>query len=85
MDNENVDIFAYADDIAIQGTSQRKLKRIIKICQKLAQKNDMAINLIKDEKIIEEIDVETLKAEGNKCNICWKIKHKKCERSNCPI
>ena len=42
-------------------------------------------DLIKDENILEEIEVETLKAEGNKCNICWKIKHKKCERPNCPI
>jgi isoleucyl-tRNA synthetase len=41
--------------------------------------------LVKDEKITEDIEVETFKAEGNKCNICWKIKQKKCERSNCAI
>ncbi len=41
--------------------------------------------LVKDEKITEDIEVETFKAEGNKCNICWKIKQKKCERSNCTI
>tara|TARA_B100002003_G_scaffold34568_1_gene29888 strand:- start:189 stop:1550 length:1362 start_codon:yes stop_codon:yes gene_type:complete len=41
--------------------------------------------LVKDEKITDDIEVETFKAEGNKCNICWKIKQKKCERSNCPI
>ena len=28
----------------------------------------------------EEIYVETFKAEGNKCNICWKIRKGKCER-----
>ena len=28
----------------------------------------------------EEIIVETNKAEGKKCNVCWKIKKDKCER-----
>ena len=41
--------------------------------------------VVKDEKITDDIEVETFKAEGNKCNICWKIKQKKCKRSNCPI
>ena len=41
--------------------------------------------VVKDEKITADIEVETFKAEGNKCSICWKIKQKKCERSNCPI
>ena len=29
-----------------------------------------------------EINVETLKAEGQKCSLCWKIKKNKCEREN---
>mgnify|MGYP003304423992 CR=1 FL=1 len=28
----------------------------------------------------EEINVETTKAEGNKCNVCWKIRKGECER-----
>ena len=28
----------------------------------------------------EEISVQTFKAEGKKCNICWKIRKDKCER-----
>ena len=28
--------------------------------------------------------VETLKAEGIKCEMCWKIKEEKCDRDNCP-
>ena len=30
----------------------------------------------------KEINVETLKAEGQKCSLCWKIKKSKCERKN---
>ena len=33
-----------------------------------------------DEKSSEEINVEALKAEGEKCKICWKISKDKCER-----
>jgi len=33
-----------------------------------------------DNKQTEEISVETLKAEGEKCKVCWKIKKDKCER-----
>tara|TARA_B100000530_G_scaffold325293_1_gene262848 strand:+ start:142 stop:609 length:468 start_codon:yes stop_codon:yes gene_type:complete len=33
-----------------------------------------------DKKFKEEISVETSKAEGEKCNICWKITKGKCER-----
>ncbi len=36
--------------------------------------------LVHDEKIEENIEVETIKAEGNKCPICWKIRKDKCER-----
>ena len=36
--------------------------------------------LILDEKIKEGIEVETIKATGEKCKVCWKISEKKCER-----
>ena len=31
-----------------------------------------------------EINVETLKAEGQKCPVCWKIRENKCSRQSCP-
>ena len=37
-------------------------------------------NLISDNNITEEIEVETLKAIGEKCKVCWKINEGKCER-----
>ena len=36
--------------------------------------------IILDEKLNDEIDVETIKAEGKKCKVCWKIVKDKCER-----
>ena len=40
----------------------------------------------KAEKILSEKEnVEVKKARGNKCERCWKILNKKCERINCPI
>ena len=33
----------------------------------------------------EEIVVETNKAEGEKCSVCWKIKREKCERPGCVL
>ena len=36
--------------------------------------------IILDEKSKEEIKVETYKAEGEKCNVCWKISKEKCDR-----
>ncbi len=42
----------------------------------------------KAEKILsedKEIKVEVSKATGNKCERCWKILEKKCERTECPI
>ena len=32
-----------------------------------------------------EINVTTLKAEGNKCSVCWKLKVNKCERQHCGL
>ena len=51
---------------------------------------DLAEYLItsKAEKILsedKEIKVEVSKATGNKCERCWKILEKKCERTECPI
>ena len=36
--------------------------------------------LSKEDNISDEILVETFKAEGQKCNVCWKIRKGKCER-----
>jgi len=36
--------------------------------------------LILDENNSEGIEVETIKAQGKKCKVCWKISEKKCER-----
>jgi len=33
----------------------------------------------------DKIQVEVRKAKGQKCERCWKILEKKCERDNCPI
>ena len=42
----------------------------------------------KAEKILSEKDetkIEVTKAVGEKCERCWKILEKKCERESCPI
>ncbi len=36
--------------------------------------------IIMDENLKEEVHVETTKAEGEKCKVCWKISKAKCER-----
>ena len=36
--------------------------------------------LILDEKLDGDIKVETNKAEGEKCKVCWKISKEKCKR-----
>jgi isoleucyl-tRNA synthetase len=33
----------------------------------------------------DDVIVETKKAEGSKCSICWKIQTEACERHSCPI
>ena len=35
------------------------------------------------ENIKDEVIVETKKAKGNKCPICWKITTESCSRTNC--
>ena len=32
-----------------------------------------------------EIKVETLKAEGQKCSVCWKVSKNKCARPHCSL
>ena len=39
-----------------------------------------AAEVLHDSKISDEINVETFKAEGDKCNVCWKIRKGQCER-----
>ena len=56
----------------------------------LLENLDLAEYLItsKAEKILsdnQEIKVEVSKATGKKCERCWKILEKKCERTECPI
>ena len=38
-----------------------------------------------EETANDEIKIETNKAEGSKCSLCWKIKKDKCPRQNCPV
>ena len=33
----------------------------------------------------DKINIEVKKAKGQKCERCWKILEKKCDRENCPI
>ena len=40
-------------------------------------------DVILDNNLEEEISVETEKADGKKCSICWKIRQDKCERHIC--
>ncbi len=47
----------------------------------ITSKVDLKIN----ENIKEAININTSKAEGKKCSICWKIKENKCERPNCSL
>ena len=36
--------------------------------------------VILDDKINENVVIETIKAKGIKCHVCWKISETKCER-----
>ena len=40
-------------------------------------------DVILDNNLEEEISVETEKADGKKCSICWKIRQDKCEIHIC--
>ena len=39
-----------------------------------------AAEVVKNDNQSEEISVEAFKAEGKKCNVCWKIRKGQCER-----
>ncbi len=41
--------------------------------------------IVLDENLKDKITVETTKAEGEKCKICWKISKQKCLRTHCNI
>ena len=54
---------------------------------KLASQHDFSeicitssAEVILDENLKEGVEVETLKAEGEKCPVCWKISQEKCKR-----
>jgi len=54
---------------------------------KLASQHDFSeicitssAEVILDENLKDGVEVETLKAEGEKCPVCWKISKKKCKR-----
>tara|TARA_B100000700_G_scaffold102853_1_gene115967 strand:+ start:2587 stop:5313 length:2727 start_codon:yes stop_codon:yes gene_type:complete len=71
---------------SLEATIKIKLKKDL---YKLAKEFDFAelcitsgAELINDDSISNEIIVETFKAEGEKCNVCWKIKKEKCDRHN---
>ena len=40
-------------------------------------------NAVVEKNNSKEINVETLKAEGQKCPVCWKVSKNKCARPNC--
>ena len=40
-------------------------------------------SVVLDKSSDKEISVDTFKAKGNKCPVCWKIKEGNCERHNC--
>ena len=57
---------------------------------KLTQEIDFAELCITSKSSVEEnnkdeVIVETKKAKGNKCPICWKIKMEACERHSWPV
>ena len=47
----------------------------------ITSKVDLKIN----SKNNEEIIVNTFKAKGKKCSLCWKISEEKCQRNNCSL
>ena len=40
-------------------------------------------SVVLDKSSDKEISVDTFKAKGNKCPVCWKIKEGNCDRHNC--
>ena len=69
---------------SLEATIKIKLKKEL---YELAKNFDFAelcitsgAELVYDDNIVEEVSVEASKAEGQKCDVCWKIKKGKCER-----
>ena len=87
-DISNVSIENKRAEKMIGSSLEAKIKiKLKKDLYDLAKKFDFAelcitsgAELTKDDSITEEILVETFKAEGEKCKVCWKIKQGKCER-----
>ena len=51
-------------------------------------KNHISNSILEAEKELsnnDEIKIEVKKAQGVKCERCWKILEKKCQRDSCPI
>ncbi len=87
-DKANISIEAQRASKIIGSSLEASIKiKLNKELYNLAKNFDFAeicitsnAKLILDEKIKEGIEVETIKATGEKCKVCWKISEKKCER-----
>ena len=74
----------------IGSSLEAEIKLILKKDEfELLDKLDLADYFIvsKAEKLSnnDEIKIEVKKAKGQKCERCWKILEKKCQRESCPI
>ena len=75
----------------IGSSLEAEIKLILKKDQfELLDKLDLADYFIvsKAEKELtnnDDIKIEVKKAQGQKCERCWKILEKKCERESCPL
>ena len=69
---------------SLEATIKIKLKKDLYVLAKNFYFDEICITsgaeLSLDNNIGNEILVDTFKAEGEKCNVCWKIKKGKCER-----
>ena len=69
---------------SLEATIKIKLKKKLHDIAKDFDFSEICITsgaeLSKEDNISDEILVETFKAEGQKCNVCWKIRKGKCER-----
>jgi len=87
-DKANISIEAQRASKIIGSSLEASIKiKLSKDLYDLAKNLDFAeicitsnAKIIMDEEIKEGIEVETIKATGEKCKVCWKISEKKCER-----
>ena len=87
-DAANISIESKRTDKLIGSSLEANIKiRLNKDLYHIAKDFDFAelcitssADVLLDNNLGDEIIVETSKAEGNKCNICWKITKGKCER-----